>query len=149
MARLMIFGDVHGEIKRMYDLVNEYEQRGLKIDGVVQVGDLGVYRSGTDWRDYRSGNFEAAKPTLAIMGNHEDPEEISLWSEPVGNIQLLPDGEIVEFLGVKIGGIWGNYSPVSYMNPDRVVQNRIHFNSHKIAMHINRYAVENLFGQEG
>lgn len=152
MPRIMVLGDLHGAINEGYGLVRKYEDRGLIIDGVIQVGDLGVYPSGTDWKSYWNGSSVAPKPTLVIMGNHEDPRSILDWQaapNQVPNITLAPDGEITEFLGVKIGCIYGNYSPISYINPDRVVQNRKTGQSPRIAMHINRYAVENLLGQDG
>jgi hypothetical protein len=152
MPRLMVVGDIHGEIHEMYRLVDSWERRtGLTIDGVVQVGDLGVYSSGTDFRDYWDG-LKAPKPTIAILGNHEDIVTANRWlAEPdrIQNMRLLLDGRIENFLGVNIGGIWGNYSPVSYKNADRVYDNRVTGNSHRIAMHINRYSVETLLDNPG
>jgi len=153
MPRLIVFGDIHGDITTMYEHVDSYERRtGLTIDGVVQVGDFGVYPSGTEWNYFWDGERTAPKPTLAIMGNHEDPDAVNQWiAQPhrVENIKLLLDGRIENFLGVRVGGVWGNYSPISYKNPDRVFENRCSGASHRIAMHINRYSVENLLEQEG
>jgi len=133
-------------------MVKKYEDRGLKIDGIVQVGDWGVFVDVGDWKDYWSGSSIAPKPTLVIMGNHEDPRAILDWQaapNQVPNITLAPDGKITDFLGVRLACVWGNYSPISYMNPDRVVQNRKSGQNPRIAAHINRYAVENLLAQEG
>jgi hypothetical protein len=151
MPRLFVCGDIHGDITTMYKLVERYENdNGRKVDGVVQVGDFGIFNNGTEWEYYRDGIREATKPTLIIMGNHEEPGEIRKWVvNPVPDMKLLLDGEITNFLGVNIAGIWGNYSPVSYTDPDRVVNNRYGGgNSPRIGMHINRYAVEYLLKQD-
>src|SRR6266436_5726339 len=107
MARLAFFGDTHGDISTMYKLVEKYEtERDIPIDGIIQVGDLGVYTAGTEWHYYWNGIRKATKPTLVIM-------------------KLLQDGTIENFLGVRIGGIHGNYSPISYKNPGRVIHHRM------------------------
>lgn len=152
MPRLFVCGDTHGDLTTMYKLVERYEDKGLKIDGVIQVGDLGVYSSGTDWKYFWDGIAIAPKPTLAILGNHEDIVTVNRWvcqPDKVENIKLALDGRIENFLGVRIGAIWGNYSPISYKDPDRVFQNRMTGQSPRIAMHINRYSVETLLEQNG
>ena len=153
MARLAFFGDTHGDISTMYKLVEKYEtERDIPIDGIVQVGDLGVYTAGTEWHYYWNGIRKATKPTLVIMGNHEEPQAVNRWSanpDKVENMKLLQDGTIENFLGVRIGGIWGNFSPISYKDPERVIRHRMTGESPRIAMHINRLAVENLLAQPG
>lgn len=152
--KLMVFGDVHGEIRRMYKMAETWEeQNDEKIGGIVQVGDFGIFPDGySDWDYYWNGAKVAPKPTLVIMGNHEDPKVINEWlSRPhkVHHIDLLLDGRVKMFMGVKIGGIWGNYSPKSYLNPQRVFENRCSELNYKVAMHINRYSVETLLEHPG
>ncbi len=138
MARLAFFGDTHGDISTMYKLVEKYEtERDIPIDGIVQVGDLGVYTAGTEWHYYWNGIRKATKPTLVIMGNHEEPQAVNRWSanpDKVENMKLLQDGTIENFLGVRIGGIWGNFSPISYKDPERVIRHRMTGESPRIGL---------------
>lgn len=148
MPILLFAGDVHGSLVKMYAAVQDFiERTGVKVDGIVQVGDLGVFPNGTDWSIMWHNATPAPIPTWAVMGNHEDPEMIARWQKDPGHIpdmHLLPDGEITDVLGIKIGVVWGNYSPISWLNPQRVEENRTSGASHRIAMHINRNAVERL-----
>src|SRR5882672_7746421 len=154
MTRLMIMGDWHADLKLGWRIAQTWESRNHKhIDGIVQVGDFGVSMKWLPWNDLWAGNFAVPFPTLVIMGNHEDPAAIRSWQadpERIVDLTLLPDGGVVDFLGVKIGGIHGNYSPVSYANPERVALHRsAKGNSHKIAMHIYRPSVEKLLEYDG
>jgi len=121
-------GDWHADLKLGWRIAQTWESRNHKhIDGIVQVGDFGVSMKWLPWNDLWAGNFAVPFPTLVIMGNHEDPAAIRSWQadpERIVDLTLLPDGGVVDFLGVKIGGIHGNYSPVSYANPERVALHR-------------------------
>lgn len=148
MSILLFAGDVHGQLLQMYAAVQDWIDRtGTKIDGIVQVGDLGVYPNGTTWSTMWHNHTPAPIPTWAIMGNHEDPTMIRAWQaapDAIPGMHLLPDGEITDVLGVAIGGVWGNYSPISWLNPKRVEDYRANSEHHRIAMHINRNAVDRL-----
>jgi hypothetical protein len=81
------------------------------------------------------------------MGNHEEPGMISEWQSDAGRIadmHLMGDGDVVDVLGVTVGVVWGNYSPISWLSPSRVHENRTSGQSERIAMHIDRDAVERL-----
>ena len=152
MTRIMVMGDVHAQIFRMYEIAKNWEfHNGKHIDGIIQVGDFGVCREWTDWKEPWEKDAPPI-PTLVIMGNHEDPAAIRDWqAEPdrIPDMWLLGDGEVVDFLGIKVGGIWGNYSPKSYANPERVLQHRKPGGNHKIAVHIYRPSVEKLLQYDG
>jgi hypothetical protein len=148
MPTLLFAGDAHGQLLKLYAAVQDWMERtGIKIDGIVQVGDLGVFRKGTTWSTMWANATPAPIPTWAIMGNHEDPMAIAEWQKDparIPGLHLLPDGGTTDVLGVKIASVWGNYSPISWLNPQRVEDNRVTGNSHRIAMHINHNAVDRL-----
>jgi predicted phosphodiesterase len=149
----MVVGDTHAEIWKMYSIVKKWEyEHGKKIDGIVQVGDFGVFVQYTDWARIWADRCEMPIPTLVIMGNHEEPAAVRAWEQQphrIPNLRLLPDGEVVNFLGVHIGGVHGNYSPRSYANPERVRFHREPSGSHKIAVHVYRPSVEKLMEYDG
>jgi len=151
----MFFGDIHGSVRQMYKLAKKWEESNdRKINGIVQVGDFGVYPNNiTDWSSMWEQRIAVPYPTLAIMGNHEDPKTIMDWmAEPdrIPDLHLLSDGCVNRFLGVEIGGVYGNFSPKSYMNPERVRQNRwLGGNSAKIGMHIYQPSVNLLMNYDG
>lgn len=148
MPVLMFVGDTHGQLIKMYAAIMDWMERtDIKIDGIVQVGDLGVYGKGNDWSIMWDNGTPAPIPTWVIMGNHEDPLTIHAWQfdpDRIPGMHLLPDGEISNVLGVTIGVVWGNYSPISWLDPKRVLENRASGASPRIAMHIDRNAVEHL-----
>lgn len=148
MPTLCFVGDVHGALVSMYAQVQKWiERTGTRVDGIVQVGDLGVYGAGTNWSTMWANRVPAPIPTWVAMGNHEDPNFVRMWQRDLGRIpgmRLLLDGEISNVLGVKIGCVWGNYSPISWLDPGRVTGNRLSGASERIAMHIDRAAVERL-----
>jgi hypothetical protein len=158
MPYLCFAGDTHGQLIKMYAAVQEWMERtGVLVNGIVQVGDLGVFSRESDWSVMWNNRTPAPIPTWAIMGNHEDPTAIANWQKEPGRIPgmtLMPDGAIVDVLGVKIGCVWGNYSPKSWLNPERVQQFRAaakqgsHYSS-RIAMHIDRAAVDRLLAAPG
>lgn len=79
-----------------------------------------------DFPDYVLGNKRAYKQTLIIRGNHEDqeflmnherrlmkeyPEDyLTRTVEVAPNMFYLPDGHVVDWEGVKFGGLGGNFS---------------------------------------
>jgi Calcineurin-like phosphoesterase len=148
MPRLAFVGDIHGQLASMYKALMAWMDRtGLKIDGIVQVGDFGVFENGTTWSSMFQRGIPAPMPTWVAMGNHESPKAINLWkSKPdqIKDMHLLPDGEISDVLGVKIGVVWGNYSPISWLNRARVHENRASGQSERIAMHVDADAVDRL-----
>jgi len=159
MPKIAFVGDIHGQLVKMYAALMDWMERtGIKIDAVVQLGDLGVFGD-TEWGMMWRDKTPAPIPTWALMGNHEDIKWINRWSNDpyrIPGMHLLPDGEITEVLGLKIGSIWGNYSPVSWQHPERVILHRAlawedqpRSYSERIAMHINRLAVERLLALPG
>jgi hypothetical protein len=147
MTNIAFVGDVHGQLLKMYAALVDWMYRTeTRIDAVVQVGDLGVFES-TDWGTMWKHKTPVPIPTWAIMGNHEDPNMIRAWQaepERIPGMHLMADGAITDVLGVKIGGVWGNFSPRSWATPEVVVFHRNTGASPRIAAHINSRAVRDL-----
>jgi|HubBroStandDraft_3_1064219.scaffolds.fasta_scaffold89969_2 hypothetical protein len=150
MPNLAFVGDIHGGVLKMYAALVDWMYRtGTKIDAVVQVGDLGVY-PGTEWGTIYRHKTSCPIPTWAIMGNHEDPAMIREWrASPnrIPDMHLIEDGTIVDVCGVKVGGIWGNYSPRSWVEPHNVLYHRNGGSSPRTAMHICQQSVRSLLSQ--
>lgn len=150
-------GDVHGDVDGMYKWLLAWEQRtGTKLDALVHVGDFGIYLpltetdsalSFTHFDSYWYGRKTAPIPTWVCPGNHDGWLETQAWlREPnrIPNMHLLPNGEITDVLGVKVGAIWGNYSFKSWNNPERIHTARRNHPTSPKAMHIEQSAVARL-----
>ncbi|MGC1582166.1 MAG: metallophosphoesterase [Candidatus Acidiferrales bacterium] len=151
---LMFVGDCHYQINRLYSWTLEWQKRtGMTIDAIVHVGDYGIDLKGRDWMGIWSRRSVPIL-TYVCMGNHEDIDSIVRWqAEPdrIKNLHLLPDGGITDVLGVQVGSVWGNYSPRSWLYPERVrAARKKHGSLHNSkAMHILRDSVDNLLADEG
>lgn len=160
--RVAFVGDVHGHIDYLYTKLTEWEQKsGMKIDAVVQVGDFGVFLDHIEPFKYEFSNYWHNRkvvpiPTYVCMGNHEDHRVVNLWKnqpDRISNLHLMPDGGVTELFGLRIGCVWGNFSPKSWQNPARVHERRggniTSHNSLKVAAHIDRDAVDRLAQDPG
>lgn len=153
MPTIMFVGDSHAKINDMYIWILEWQKRtGILIDAIVHVGDYGISLNWLDWMGIWCRK-SVPIPTFVCMGNHENIDSIQRWqAEPdrIKNLYLLPDGGVTDICGIKIGSIWGNYSPKSWLNPDVVRKQRSHIGNHTLkAMHILRDSVDNLLAYEG
>jgi hypothetical protein len=149
MPTICFVGDLHGQLTQAYAALMAWMERtGKKIDAVVQVGDLGVYGTGTAWSSLWRYGTPAPIPTWVCMGNHEDPLFVAQWAknpDRIPDMHLMADGEITSVFGVQIGVVWGNYSPISWLDPSRVHHARlVGGESERIAMHIDKDAVDRL-----
>lgn len=155
MPTIAFVGDTHGGIQAMYDwLWGWMERTNQGIDAVVQVGDFGIFveddsssRIQSQFGDYWKGYKKIPLRTWVCPGNHEDHAVIKMWEEQpdrIPNLHLMPDGGVTEIKGLKIASVWGNFSPRSWENPNRVRLSRIQGAGGRIAMHIYRPAVERL-----
>lgn len=156
MTRLCVAGDIHGDIDGLYKYLLDWQERtGVKLDGVVHVGDFGCYLpEGAAWdspfmntafRQYWDGRKQIPIPTWVCPGNHEDYSVLVRWAvEPdrINNLHMMADGQITDVLGVKVGAIWGNFSYRSWMNPEIIRTARRNNTDSKKAMHIYRPSVE-------
>jgi predicted phosphodiesterase len=151
---LIIFvGDCHYQINKMYLFLLEWQKRtGHTIDAIVHVGDFGVDLQGRDWMGIWC-RMSVPILTYVCIGNHENIDSVIRWqNEPdrIKNLHLLPDGGMTTVCGVEIGSVWGNYSPKSWMHPERVRELRAkHPQHHLKATHILKDSVDNLLDYEG
>lgn len=143
MSLIAFVGDCHYKFYEMYDYLIEFEKRaGVQLDAIVHVGDFGVDMYGTQWKHLWNVDREVPIETYVCMGNHEDYQSIKIWqAEPdrIARLHLLPDGGITNICGINIASLWGNYSPKSWMYPERVKMHRdSNVPGSLVAMHIYR-----------
>lgn len=148
MPIIAFIGDTHYRFRKMYyDLLLWQERTGIKLDAIVHVGDFGVDMRKTEWKELWNEQKYVPIPTYTNMGNHEDWASVEKWmKEPdrIRDLHLLPDGDISDVVGIKIASVWGNYSPKSWMHPDRVENCRHYYPASPKTMHIYRPAVDRL-----
>ncbi len=102
--KIIVIGDLHGDYERLQDIMN-----GTNADIYLQVGDF----AGDE--DYYP---DLEKPLYFIRGNHECFDILDRYQKPAEiqrNLIYIPNGEVVEVDGIRIGALGGNYSPVSFL----------------------------------
>lgn len=94
-------GDIHGNMKRVRDLVDDL---GLRGDTIVQVGDFGLgYHPARDRSNLqRLNEFLAGRDCAlwAIRGNHDDPAFFD-GRQLLSNIRLVRDYTAAEIEGLR------------------------------------------------
>ncbi|KAI9028878.1 lariat debranching enzyme, C-terminal domain-containing protein, partial [Phycomyces nitens] len=130
---IAIEGCCHGELDNIYGTIKLLEQReNCKVDLVLICGDFQAIRNtsdmecmsvppkfrelGTFWK-YYSGLAKAPYPTIFIGGNHEASNH--LWELYHGgwvceNIYYLGSTGVINYRGVRIGGISGIFKSNDY-----------------------------------
>lgn len=150
MPNIAVCGDIHGDITKWYVWLQEWQKRtGTHIDGILHVGDFGVFDNLylSDFLYYWAGERTIPIPTWVCPGNHESWAMLEAWKrapERIPNLHLLGNGEITEVLGVKVGAIWGNFSYKSWNNSERIHNARRNHPDSPKAMHIEQAAVRRL-----
>lgn len=130
---IAIEGCCHGELDRIYDRIANHENAtGQKIDLLLCCGDFQSLRNESDYHSlavppkYRSiGTFhqyyseQKVAPVLTIFigGNHEASQPLHElyyggWVAP--NIYYLGAAGVVNYNGIRIGGISGIYKSHDY-----------------------------------
>lgn len=131
--KVAVVGCVHGELDTMYAAVREIEeQTSSSVDLIVCAGDFQAVRNDADltcmacpehYRDmrsfwkYYSGEAVATVPTIFVGGNHEASnhlQEIPLGGLVAPNMYFLGNAGIVNYRGLRIGGISGVYVQHNY-----------------------------------
>ena len=130
MGNLLIVGDVHTDLKGLYDLVCD-TVKTEKIDAVLQVGDFELYQSDTAMEQEQKYLVKLKKerasrrlknsllagtapkfpvPVFYIKGNHEDFDNLGSKYLKRINIHYIPQGYIMEIGGRVVAGIGGIHS---------------------------------------
>lgn len=152
MPIIAFVGDTHYRFRKMYyDLLMWQSRTNIQLDAIVHVGDFGVDLEKTEWRELWNGLKYVPIPTYVNMGNHEDWGSIEKWiAQPnrIKDLHLLPDGDVSDVAGVQVASIWGNYSPKSWMNPNRIEDCRKYYPASPKTMHIYRPSIDKLLGQD-
>lgn len=131
--KIAVEGCAHGELDKIYEsILFLQEKEGIKVDLLLCCGDFQATRNGSDlecmavppkyrkiesFYKYYSGEKVAPVLTLFIGGNHEASNH--LWELPHGgwvapNIYYLGYSGVVNFGGLRIGGLSGIYKPHDY-----------------------------------
>ncbi|KAK9802843.1 hypothetical protein WJX73_005943 [Symbiochloris irregularis] len=131
--RIAVEGCCHGELDNIYSTMQLLEKRqGTKIDLLICCGDFQAvrnlddleclacpvkYRSLNTFHKYHSGQLKAPYPTIFIGGNHEASNY--LWELYYGgwvapNIYYLGHAGVVNFAGIRIGGLSGIFNDAHY-----------------------------------
>lgn len=136
MLNVVIEGCGHGALDDIYESCKALERHaGKPIDLLICCGDYQAVRNlddlqcmavpdkykelGSFW-EYYSGRKTAPYPTLFIGGNHEAINYLRElyyggWAAP--NIYFLGYSGVVEFGGIRIGGVSGIYKSMDYLKP--------------------------------
>ncbi|KAI8986568.1 lariat debranching enzyme [Pilobolus umbonatus] len=160
--KIAVQGCCHGELDNIYGSLKLIEQNnGCKIDLLIICGDFQAIRNETDlnslsvpdkfktlgsfWK-YYSGKEVAPYLTLFIGGNHEASNY--LWELYHGgwicdNIYYMGHSGVINFGGLRIGGISGIYKSGDYW---RGYMEQYPYNPRtlKSAYHVRKYEVDKL-----
>lgn len=138
---IIIAGDIHGSLDKMYGRISRVErEKGVKVDLVVQLGDFQAVRNEKDLKNIpvplkhrKVGDFhryfdarQVPFKTYFIGGNHENNSWMSEFegkSEIIKNLFYLGRSGFCEENGIKIGWVSGNYSPKDYDRGGKVKYN--------------------------
>lgn len=133
---IAINGCMHGELDLLYAAVREAEDRaGVKVSLLISCGDFQATRNKTDleclacppkyrrlndFHKYYSGESTAPVTTLFIGGNHEASnfmQELPCGGWVAPNIFYMGYACVVEFCGLRIGGMSGIFNARHYQTP--------------------------------
>lgn len=130
---IAVEGCCHGELDAIYSRIKDYEGKGgRKVDLLICCGDFQSLRTHSDFHSfaappkyrqlgsfvkYYSGAAVAPVLTLFVGGNHENSQQLQElyyggWVAP--NIYYMGAAGIVNFKGVRIGGISGIFKYHDY-----------------------------------
>ena len=131
--KIAIEGCCHGELDRIYETIAQIETtQNIKIDLLLICGDFQAvrnehdlqsmavppkYRSMQDFWQYYAGIKRAPVLTIFIGGNHEASDfliELPYGGWVAPNIYYMGYANVVNFNGLRIGGLSGIYKSHDY-----------------------------------
>ncbi|MEK6830551.1 MAG: metallophosphoesterase [Nanoarchaeota archaeon] len=151
--KIAFFGDIHGKIIDMYNLVSQFERGlGINLETIIQIGDFHAIRDEKDLRDFSApekykslGDFplfyrqgKVLKKTFFIGGNHDNNQWHSKYPEGyelIKDLYYLGRSGIRSFDEINVGFVSGNYSEKSFNEHGRGKYN--HFTKADIDALIN------------
>ncbi|KAA8915993.1 hypothetical protein TRICI_001808 [Trichomonascus ciferrii] len=156
--KVVVEGCCHGQLNSIYD---EISRRYGSVDLVLICGDFQAmrneqdlncmacppkYRAMGDFRQYHTGERKAPYLTIVIGGNHESScymQELFYGGWLAPNIYYLGAAGVVQFRGLRVGGLSGIYNPHSFDKPhyERVPYDR---NAERSVFHVRRTEVQRL-----
>ncbi|KAI8806338.1 lariat debranching enzyme, C-terminal domain-containing protein [Cladochytrium replicatum] len=159
--RVAIEGCCHGELDRIYASIRNLERDNLKIDLLIVCGDFQSIRNVADlevlacpdkfrtlgtFYQYYSGQKKAPYPTIFVGGNHEASNY--LWELYHGgwvcpNIYFMGFGGVINFGGLRIGGLSGIFKPHHYEYGHYEVQPYNDQDSRSV-YHVRKYNVQRM-----
>jgi hypothetical protein len=133
---IAVNGCMHGELDLLYAAVRAAEDRaGIKVALLISCGDFQATRNRTDleclacppkyrrlndFHKYYAGERVAPVTTLFIGGNHEASnfmQELPCGGWVAPNIFYMGYACVVEFAGLRIGGMSGIFNARHYQTP--------------------------------
>ncbi|ODV88428.1 hypothetical protein CANCADRAFT_33026 [Tortispora caseinolytica NRRL Y-17796] len=158
VLKVMTQGCVHGELDRAFEIAKKH--RG--IDLILINGDFQAVRNDTDlrcmsvppkylkrgdFRKYYIGPRAAPVLTIVIGGNHEASNhmtELFYGGWLAKNIYYLGAAGVVNFKGLRIGGISGIWQPEHYRLGHGELVNQFQGNAMRSAYHTRQFEVMKL-----
>ncbi len=133
---IAVNGCMHGELDLLYAAVRAAEERaGVKVALLISCGDFQATRNRTDleclacppkyrrlndFHKYYTGECAAPVTTLFIGGNHEASnfmQELPCGGWVAPNIFYMGYACVIEFAGLRIGGMSGIFNGRHYQTP--------------------------------
>lgn len=131
---LAIEGCCHGELDKIYETLDLIQKdHGKKVDLLICCGDFQAVRNVFDlscmavpakylsmqtFHKYYTGEKQASVLTIFIGGNHEASnhlQELSYGGWVAPNIYYLGNAGVINFGGLRVGGISGIYKGHDYI----------------------------------
>lgn len=134
-VRVAVWGCGHGALDTVYRTIEDINSRaddGRPVDLLICCGDFQAVRNGADlstmncpskyksigtFHEYYSGKKVAPVLTIFVGGNHEAAsymQELPCGGWVAPNIWYMGTSNVVEFRGLRIGGLSGIYKRYDY-----------------------------------
>jgi len=118
-VRILCFSDVHENFEKMFELISN-----SKADLILFCGDLCLNGGKQESVSFSTHDLlsQISIPFFWVHGNHDDNNYLS--SQKPKN--LIKPGKIVDFNGLKIAGLGGNFSPKKFDIKRNIIETRFY-----------------------